>query len=379
RSPDTFQNEEERQKFDSYFTDYIFPSMTPTSPEGLADLGKKRTDFLRDLRSAKYPEIFQHLTNLTCQWWQPIITDTYHPAVRNIGVLLIGDMDENLGDSRADGAPPVPLPAAADFLLSLLAADNDQVPIYLKNSALRGLQRHARYKKGFTPERAQKLIDAGLAIGNQTRPENCSVEGFEWLRSVAAEVLGELGQIGENQSVHTMIQKLVEPGDRSIDSRCWAAKSLSGLKPQYTEGCGVDAVATARVLATLAKEIADAEAEYGKKFSEGQLSEMGGGSMGYGEDVIKFPRQRTLYRLNCVLDAFDAIDAILQEPVKKQVVPLKESLLQLKKLAGQADGIDLQLAVALRDAAPQIGDLVLQIAPPEDASKAEEAEPDLSL
>ena len=40
RSSDAFQDGENRKKFDSYYTDWVFPLMTRQSPEGLAELGK---------------------------------------------------------------------------------------------------------------------------------------------------------------------------------------------------------------------------------------------------------------------------------------------------------------------------------------------------
>ena len=111
--------------FDEYFQKAYFPSMTHPTSEGLAELGRLRSDlfskylretsnqqFQTNLSKMAYDAMLKVAANME-QLNPPQVADPpYHPAVRYNAILIVGMLDEKYA---ADGTPK-PYPAATKVM-----------------------------------------------------------------------------------------------------------------------------------------------------------------------------------------------------------------------------------------------------------------------
>ena len=257
----------------------------------------------------------------------------------------------------------MPLPDAADVMLGLLEADPAKTPDTVVIGSLLGMLRHVKYE--LSADRAKRLTDAAVAIAGSQRPPERTAEGHAWIQWCAAELLANMAQLGENQQAHKALLALIADSERPLSNRCREAELLARLKDQYTDGAGVDGVATVAALVALAKDIAKAEQDEAEKYIELKRST---GTITIDGEEIKYPRRSTLHRINCMLTALDAAGAVVPDEAKEHLKSIHDALDGAKKLVVEKKGIDLTLAIGIDERfAPAILNAADLITPADDA------------
>ena len=228
------QGSEER--FDAFFNEYIFAELAPADPQKLSEIGMARADFRKRYlisRVLKNPAATERLNSLAMETMKAVIEGNFHPGVKYNALLLIGDLDQQPGVDGSNGKPPVPLPEASNYLLTMLDAgnrpDDESVKDALLMSTLIGLTRHAKY--GLTDEQKAVLTSKMLEIVNQQKPPAGRLPDVHvWYRTQAADVLGALGEAGSGNEVISAVRSLFIEESASNDQRCWAALAISKLQ-----------------------------------------------------------------------------------------------------------------------------------------------------
>ncbi|MFP6671801.1 MAG: hypothetical protein VB857_10335, partial [Pirellulaceae bacterium] len=89
----TLEDESNKAKFDGWYTQYLFASMT--QPENFATLDIARQKFLRqDLGFTKNQAVHDYLLkDLTLPLMTKIVRENYHPAVRYNAMLIISHLN----------------------------------------------------------------------------------------------------------------------------------------------------------------------------------------------------------------------------------------------------------------------------------------------
>ena len=143
--------------------------------------------------------------------------------------------------ARAGHARPAICPAAASkaetlpeanaFLTQIVdyAADDKPVPPPLVLGALIGLERHAQLREGLPPEAVAAMTAAMVKLVSHEKPiQEMDPDAYAWIRFRAAEALAKMGGVGDKNSVHNAIVKLVA-SSKSLDDRCKAAGILDKI------------------------------------------------------------------------------------------------------------------------------------------------------
>ncbi len=268
------QGNEER--FDAFFKEYVFAEMAPDEPQDLSEIGKARANFRKRYLTSRVlvdRTATDRLNSLAMETMKQIIEGNFNPHVKNNALLLIGNLDQQPGVDGSNGKPPVPLPEASEYLLAMLDAgnrpDDESVKDSLLVSTLIGLTRHAKY--GLTDEQKSVLTPKMLEMVNQQEPPAGRLPDVHvWFRTLAADVLGALGEPGSGNDVIIAVQSMFNEQSASNDQRCWAALAMGKLKfdPNTEE------VASALVfeLGEFAVLACDEEIEIGaEKMQEGSL------------------------------------------------------------------------------------------------------------
>ncbi len=224
------------EKFNAYFKEYVFAQMAPSDPQKLSEIGNDRADFRKRYLSSRVlvnRAATERLNSLAMETMTEIIEGNFHPGVRYNALLLIGDLDQQAGVDGSSGKPPVPLPEASEYLLTMLDADNrpddESVKDSLLMSTLIGLTRHAKY--GLTDEQKAMLTPKMLEIVNQQEPPAGRLPDVHvWFRTRAADVLGALGEPGSGNEVVGAVQSLFNEESASNEQRCWAALAMAELQ-----------------------------------------------------------------------------------------------------------------------------------------------------
>jgi hypothetical protein len=181
----------------------------------------------------------------------------YHPDVRVNAMLAIGELNDVEGDpTKAAELPPTPLPAAMRIMLAAVEAplpdiNGDQDVARLTSddavrvAAIVGIMRNIRYTKLKNPDSRTPVLKAmyKLIRANEI-PAGRSPSTHSWLRAQAAEVLGELGDLGAKGAVANALAEIVKDSDLTesgepkvmMSTRCTAARAMSNLN--YSSGSG---------------------------------------------------------------------------------------------------------------------------------------------
>jgi hypothetical protein len=248
-----------KQAFDSFFTDLLFPTFTQYSDRMIG--GKMASPLTDRGGPAKMRETFKHkyadvgkvaqvhdeLNSVTLDFMERVVNDNYHPVVRVNAMLMIADLNE----TDPNGAPwKKAMPAL------LKAASDPKMIDGVRVEALRGLLRHA--KSGIAPESRAQVTTAMLAIiDKHTPPAGGTQDGHDWICRRAIDVLTALGDAGPNGAVPQSLITIVNDPATSVSIRCAAAEALGMLK--VTAPNGVDAAALAKSLGKLAIAAVNAE------------------------------------------------------------------------------------------------------------------------
>jgi len=237
-----FANPAEQQQFIDYYTKDFFPRWTLPESRGRQPYRPppaSTTDFIRDLNrdlklaaapaaQAGQRQVYDYLSEITLENMSRMAKGKlYHPATRLNATLMIGELN---------------VPEAIPALLKL-AADTQQSDV-VRVAAMVGLVRHANpdihpgdavgISEPATiqlsePATVQAVTAAMVAIAGERAGDLDKVDGVNWLRGRAAEVLGLLGSTGNSGSAVKALGAMVHDAKLPIPQRCLAAYALGQL------------------------------------------------------------------------------------------------------------------------------------------------------
>jgi hypothetical protein len=244
-----------KQAFDSFFKDLLFPTFTQYSDRMIS--GKMASPLvegppkggpakMRETFKGKYAnvkgaaQVHEELNSVTLEFMDGVVNKNYHPVVRVNAMLMIADLNE----TDPNGAPwKKALPAL------LKAASDPKMIDGVRVEALRGLLRHA--KSGIAPESRAQVTTAMLAIiDKHTPPAGGTQDGHNWICRRAIDVLTALGDAGPNGAVPQSLIAIINDPAASVSIRCAAAEALGMLK--ITPPKDADVTALAKNLGKLA-------------------------------------------------------------------------------------------------------------------------------
>lgn len=369
----------DKAHFDDYFNKFYFSDMTRTEDMELGLLGKKRYElFSKYLWATSNAALQRDLTEMAYKKMREIVIakdPPYHPAVRYNAVLVLGMLDQQYA---AGNQKPKPLPEANTFLSQIvsLAGDDKPVPPPLVLGALIGLERHAQLRDGLPPESITAMTTALLKLVSREQPiQEMDPDAYAWIRLRAASALAKLGGVGDKNSVHNAVVKLIAT-NKSLDDRCEAA----GLLDKFIyKDVKLDDASTADTLFALARDVAAAEDKRAADFQ----SQYGGGSVipgsrpravqaefspvgANGEPQETYPRRQVLARLTNLRAAIAKVKTALPADSQKKADELIKAIDPAKTAASNKDTIELKLAAAIRTMAAAINKAV----PPAAGEKA---------
>ncbi|OHB73519.1 MAG: hypothetical protein A2V70_03800 [Planctomycetes bacterium RBG_13_63_9] len=242
--------------FDRYYQQHALARWT--LPENRGRLTDYRRDLQNHLRSAKTSPVHNHLNTLALEFFRKLAAGRYHPPTRVGAMLMIGELNEV--EAPSPSKLPVALPQARDVLLQTVS-DPQQIEA-VQVAALVGLSRHAQI--GIPDTNAGKAVtDAMLALIKSKRPAERSVDVHAWMLAQAAEILGELGAVGEGGAGGTALNDMVADSKLSWsgEPRVAAAEALGRLNYQNAAALNASASAFATALGQLVADACAVEAE----------------------------------------------------------------------------------------------------------------------
>ncbi|MFW6170263.1 MAG: hypothetical protein ACODAD_07220, partial [Planctomycetota bacterium] len=193
--------------FEDWYRNYLFPAMA--SRKHLEELYKNRNALAKDLQRAADSETHQFLRELAYEEASKRVTGNYHPAVRFNAILIIGNLNR-VEQKRAERLPEVRLPEAFDFLLGELQK-SDQLDV-LRLGAMMGLERHLLLVRERPQDQPipdeEKAEVAGLMetmVSETSPPDGRPEEVHAWLRRRALQVLGAVGQVGNDREIFNLL------------------------------------------------------------------------------------------------------------------------------------------------------------------------------
>jgi hypothetical protein len=153
---------------------------------------------------------------------------------RYSAMLVLADLNE------FEGRPPKALPKTLPFFLGIVKSTT--VPDAFKVVSLLGIKNHAESNATY-PVDAKDKVDLDktlLDLITSKPPENRSPEGHQWLRRMAIEILGIMGDVDTKDTKNAIaraLDRIVTSADEPLSVRCAAAQALGLLKflPNSTE------------------------------------------------------------------------------------------------------------------------------------------------
>ena len=251
------ENEETRKKFDAWFSQYIFASMT--QPENLATLDLARQKFLRqDLGAAKRAHDYL-LTTLTLPQMKDIVRGNYHPAVRYNAMLIIANLNKVEAPTTGQRAPPIPLIDALVVMVEEL--QNDKQTDAVRLAAWIGVLRHAQLNRigpQIPPEGVKIIRDISTKLLREKLPPvGRSLSGHVWMQRRAIEVLAAIGTVGATEDIVAQIEAFTADEKAPMALRLSAARSMGKL--HYAAGTKIKPDGAATQLGALAAFVCRAE------------------------------------------------------------------------------------------------------------------------
>jgi hypothetical protein len=349
----------DKASFTDYFQKYYFPAMTRHTPSELAELGKLRFDlFNKYLWATTNAELQNHLTNMAYVAMMEILkqSQAYHPAVRYNAILVLGLLDDQYAiEGGASPRPPKPHANANKVLTKIVelstTSNRFSPPVVL--GALIGLERHAKYHQSLTPDAVKAMSTELLKFVGLDKPiQGMDADAFAWLQLRAASALANFGNLGEKNSVHDALIKLIAKS-KSLDDRCAAAALLGSFK---YENVKIDAAATTDALFKLTSDLSVAELKRAQDYE--RLGATGGFSPAFAEPGRSgdsnapqdpYPRRHLLARLMNLETGLTAVKPALPPDSQKQVDAVLAAIKPVITAAGDEKGtISLRVAATVR-------------------------------
>jgi hypothetical protein len=361
----------DKAHFDDFFIKYYFPDMTQANDADLGRLGEQRYKlFKKYLWATTNTQLQQDLTTLAFrELGKRISNPEYHPAFRYNAILVIGMLDEQY--ANASGQAPKPLPQATKALTAVVdsATDpkNTHFPPPIILGAIIGLERHAQLRASLAPEAVAAMTAALVKLVLHDAPiQEMDLETYAWMRVRAAAVLAKLGNVGEKNSVHNALIKLIA-STKSLDDRCEAAGLLDKITYKDVK---LDDATTAESLFALARDVATAEdkraADFQNQFSGGSVSSPGprsrgpeGLGPGSGEEQQEtYPRRQVLARLTKLQEGITRVKPALPAETQKKADDVLKAVNAARMATSDKKTNELKLAAAIRTMAAAINKTV---------------------
>lgn len=322
-----------RNRFDNFFSQFYFAILT--HPDHLNEWADRRTDFMRRwvTQASRSQRVHQHLVNLAVRTMAPIVRGNYHPVARYNAMLLIGELNSTEASTVGDRRPPVPLAGALGFMLREL--QNPEQIDAVRVAALNGILRHARIDRDLPAENRRlignnaetMIVDAMVQLVTANEPpEGRTLEGHEWIRRRATDVLGMLGSTGQGRVV-SALEQVVGDEQAGIDVRCSAAEALGRLN--YPADANINVAEIAQKLGVVAASACFKEIERVEQLlaREGRDPRRPGGAMvaggGYGgPGMFGDPTGRSL-----ATGPADYRVALTRRRVKQQMLQVRSGLI----------------------------------------------------
>ena len=241
----------DRKVFDDYYDKYALARWTIDKPHELANF---RKELSTDLKTAAVRDanVHRELGSKILAYMGKLVQGNFHPAVRVNAMLMIGELN-----ATEDKKSPAPLPAALTDSLLPAVSDARQLDA-VKVAALIGIVRHA--KLGIVAAADRDAVREKMrALAAAKTPPDSAADGRAWMRALAAETLGAIGQTGNAGDVVKALAVMVDDSGLSLATRCIAAEALSKL--DYSDPRGLDASIVAGPLGHLAVDVCAAEAK----------------------------------------------------------------------------------------------------------------------
>lgn len=228
---------DDRTLFDDYHRQYALPRWT--DPKNFSILPIKMRRELRGEMQTSRPEAARpreahdRLGQIALEVLGKMALDNQPPVVRVNALLAIGELNSEEGMRSIDKGTPL-----ADALEPLCkAAQQADLPEYVRAAALVGIKRHAEINAGKSADVRDKITPVALKIlDGSSLPKGVSPAGADWLRTQAADVLGALSQAGEKDSVALALAKVAANDQAPVAARAAAARALGHFK--YDNGGG---------------------------------------------------------------------------------------------------------------------------------------------
>jgi hypothetical protein len=378
----------DQAKFDEYFKNYYFPSMTRTEPEALGAIGKMREDLFKQwMFKATNPTVQQELTDLAFSEMGKVVAaknPPAHPAARYNAILIIGQLDETYAPNGQQ--PPKPLPKATKALTAVVdsaTAKDARFPPAIILGAIVGLERRAQLRQTLAPDEIAAMSAALMKLAAHDEPiQEMDPDAYSWMRLRAAEALAQFGSPGNKNGVHDAIIKLAKTG-KSLDDRCAAAGLLEKIEYKNVK---LDDAGTAEPLFALARDVAAAEDKRAQEFQDAQYT--GGGisaspaprgmspgmeSFGAGSlPAETYPRRLILGRLWDLRSGLKKVKPSLPEATQKKLDAVLAALNPAITAVSNKDVVELTLVQNMRTMA----DAIYKAVPAADKAVADKAKED---
>jgi hypothetical protein len=368
-----------KAQFDEYFSKYYFPEMTHADDADLGKLGDLRYNlFRRYLWATTNKQLQADLTDMAFKkLGAVVISPEYHPAVRYNAILVLGMLDDDYGN--------LPKPSAkgnnACTVIVDSATTGERFPPHVILGAIIGLDRHAQLKAQLDPQTINKMTAALIKLVAHDQPiQQMDPEAYAWLRLKAADALAKLGSVGDKNSVHNGLIKLMST-TKSMDDRCAVAGMLDKLTYKDVK---LDDTGTAEPLFALARDLGAAEDKRAQDF-QNQYGGAGGavarpmsrmmempGAAGVIDpsELETFPRRQVLARLTGLKTAVNKVKPSLPAETQAKMETLVKAIEPARTAVSSKEVGELSIADSMRKMAVAINKAVPASAEKAPAEKA---------
>ncbi len=171
--------------------------------------------FVSPAKQAKQQPQFEFLNKITIDVMTQVALDNYDPLARYNAALMLANVPDYSSNNPAKEA----LPALIRCLDSI-----DMVRV----AALDGIAE--QIKAGNADADRRKIQDALIKIVLDAKPPaGDSVDGHNWVRRKAIEVLVAIGDPGNGQAVLKALAKVIKDSQSSVELSCAAAKAIGSF------------------------------------------------------------------------------------------------------------------------------------------------------
>jgi hypothetical protein len=231
---------DQENMFENYYRKYALARWSQSA--GTHDLPVFRKELRTELLSAKAVNSHTKLTELALDSLKKMVGSD-SPVVRVNAILMLGEL--NSVEPPRPIEDPVPLKEVLDPLLGVVTSKEQSDAA--KVAAMVGLVRHV--KLGIADdEKRQQIAKAMVELVATPPPAMPPVDGDAWLKSQAIEILGAIGDAGENNAVAILLGKTAADATVALPTRRAAARALGRISYK----AGVDATALASAVGKMA-------------------------------------------------------------------------------------------------------------------------------